>query len=119
VIVPKLRYLTSPDFDPEKGPNCLEGEALYVPLSAIFGPSDSEGEESFEFVVCNPKGLEHELAKGAFFVRHHIIVTDYKHAELKNLIEALGRRCMAETWTLAAEKLSRYGYWEFEDYSDT
>jgi hypothetical protein len=116
MIVPKLKSLTSTDFDVAQCPVMGADESFCVPLRAIFGSNVDGGEESFDFMVCNPKGLENILAKGAIFGRHYIFVQEYRYDQLKDIIEGLGRRCMAENWKSAAEKLARYGLWEFEDF---
>ncbi len=115
-VVPKLRLLSSSDFDVETGPLLDANNAFCAPIRAIFGPHAGDGEESFDFFVCNAKGLERELTRGDFFGLHYIFVDHYDYRKLRLMIEKLGTRCMADTWNEAAEKLSKYARWEFDDY---
>jgi hypothetical protein len=116
-VVPTLRELSSTDFNIEKGPLHNTDDPFCVPIRAVFGPSNSEGEETFDFMVCNAKGLERELERGDFFAVHYVFVKKYDYRKLRQMIEKLGASCMADTWNKAAEKLSKYAHWEFDGYN--
>ena len=88
-------------------------------LRAIVGPHGSEGEESFDFIVCTPEWLRVEYDDDdVIFARHHVIVFRYDFDRIRSRIEGLVRRTGGESWREVAEKIGRYGQWEFEDYQE-
>jgi Immunity protein 8 len=117
-IRPVLRGIHSPDVvdlgnyspDPE--------EAFGVLLQAMFGPSDSPGEESFDIVVCNPKWIERRTHEGIFSGRHHLIVASFDYEVIRRFLLTYAEQCCAKTWQQVGEKLARIGKWEFEDYTE-
>ena len=86
----------------------------------MVGPEGGEGEESFDIDVCTPKWLE-EACQGEGFVvgRHYLIVARYEVTQLKSVITGLVEKCEGDSWPEVAEKVSRIGHWEFEDYRPT
>ncbi len=116
-IQPVLKRLHSPDvmnletFFPAD-PNCFS-----FLLQAMFGPEGSEGEESFDILVCTPGWLASEVErKGLVDGRHHLVVGNFDLAQIRSFLVAYARNCASKTWPEAATKLSRLGKWEFEDY---
>lgn len=116
-IQPVLKRLHSPDvvnletFLPAD-PNCFS-----FLLQAMFGPEGSEGEESFDILVCTPGWLASEVArKGLVDGRHHLVVDNFDLAQIRSFLVVYARNCASKTWPEAATKLSRLGKWEFEDY---
>jgi hypothetical protein len=113
----KLKRLHSPD---------IANLATYVPeasdsfsflLQLIVGPEDSDGEESFDVLVCTPEWLRGKRFTSEFIVgRHYLIVFEYNYDRLLTFMDAYCSKCVGETWQTVAEKLSRLGKWEFEDY---
>lgn len=81
------------------------------------GPVDEPGEESFDILVCTPRWLtekyrDDEIISG----RHKLIMFNYDYARLAARLEQAVKACAGESWNDVATKLSRFGYWEFEDY---
>lgn len=112
-----VREVYSPDIDVER----------YTPLNPhddgqwvrfIIGPDNAPGEESFDVLVCTPAWLSDVISTdGPQIGRHHLIVDPM---DLNEAITFLRRRfesLTAADWDGLAEKLSRIGHWEFEDYS--
>src|SRR5687768_16133283 len=116
---PEIRYLHSPDvpdYDLSRYAPA-ENEPFYILVQAAIGPSDEIGEEMFSFLVCNPQGLAARgLELGYLFARHHLIMKKYDYVLLKSAIEKLCNSIIEPDWNTVAQKLSRYGLWEFEDY---
>ncbi len=50
------------------------------------------------------------------FGRHFLFVDHYDYDAIRSRIEELCRTTSGRTWTEAAERLAKYGYWELEDY---
>lgn len=86
----------------------------------IVGPVDAEGEESFDVTVCTPEWLAVQCRRhgGIFDPRHHLVV-DYDSFDKRAVHDWLAARVArveAATWHQLAQRLSRIGLWEFEDY---
>ena len=94
------------------------GECFSIEIQVDVGIKGQEGAEIFSFNVCTAKWLEENYKDEIVFLRHIILVPYFNYEMLKNRIEKLIKSIHAETWNEYAEKLSRYGYWEFEDYQD-
>lgn len=81
----------------------------------MIGPEGSEGEESFDLLVCTPKFLESEQ-KMPMFGRHVLIVGHYDFSQISKVIEDYCNTLDESDWSGLASKLSRIAHWEFEDY---
>jgi Immunity protein 8 len=113
----KLKKLHSPD---------VARLASYVPpashnfgflLQLMVGPEGSEGEESFDVMVCTPEWLKENRNTADFIVgRHYLIAFEYDYNRLFNFLERYCSECTGETWQEVAQQLGRLGKWEFEDY---
>ena len=82
----------------------------------LVGPADGPGEESFDLMVCTGGWLAAQAASGPFDARHHTVVDSFDWPALRGYFQQQVEACVGEDWTEVAEKLSRIGYWEFEDY---
>jgi len=86
-------------------------------VRAMVGPEGTDGEESFDISVCTPSWLDDECRRNGFVVgRHQLVVERFDAAYIKKVIIDLVEACEGETWQGVAERLSRIGFWEFEDY---
>ena len=86
-------------------------------LRMLVGPANEPGEESFDVLVCTPSWLARIVSEeGPQIGRHRLIL---EHLDLR-MAEAFLRRQVerleAPAWEDLAVKISRLGYWEFEDY---
>lgn len=112
----RVRRFHSPDADLNRYvPDDPEDVGLLVQIMA--GPEDSQGEESFDVVVCTPRWLDRWVrADGPLIGRHHLIVERWDPPRVRlHLIEAV-ESLEAPTWPELAAKIGRVGKWEFEDY---
>ena len=94
-----------------------QADYFELTLRAMFGPSGKEASESFQIQVCTPKWLQARCDGGDIVDgRHTLIVGEFNFARIHDYLSSLGRRCSGSNWSEVAQKLSRYGLWEFEDY---
>ena len=115
-------------FSPDVPNNDLEH---YVPedpdnfgifVQTLIGPENSDGRESFGFIVCSPQWLANELTSEPasnppyLFARHHLILPKYDLATIRQAIMKLCDDAERQDWDHVGEYLSRFGDWEFEDY---
>jgi hypothetical protein len=114
MIVAQLKRLSSTDapslekFRPE-GP-------FGIYIFAIVGPAGSAGEESFGITVCTPEWFEQNMKNSVVSGRHHLFVKEYNYEELQRFMIGYCSTCMGNSWAEVAQKVSRIGYWEFEDH---
>lgn len=87
-------------------------------LRLLVGPSDSEGEESFDLTVCSLARLAASCEADGFVLgRHHLILSRFSSSAIKRILVKAVERLSGESWPKVAKKVSRIGYWEFEDYN--
>ncbi len=108
--------------DQEPDPSTLSGspETFVFSVRMIVGPEDSPGEESFDLTVCSPEWLAGRSREiGLVDARHHLVVNleGFDQRTLRDFLEQRVRAASGDTWQQVAEKISRLGFWEFEDYS--
>lgn len=114
----RVRRLHSPDVDLDTY-RPADPADVGVLVQVIVGPADGPGEESFDVVVCTPRWLErHTQRDGPLVGRHHLIVSEYDAKQVREFLVRLFEAEQADSWRALAERLARYGQWEFEDYSD-
>lgn len=117
-ICASLKRLHSPDVDDLENYWPSDEACFGILVQAMFGPEGTDGEESFDIIVCNPGWLERETAKhGIVIGRHHLVVGSYDFKAIRDFLSSYGRRCEGQTWQEVAALLSRIGHWEFEDYA--
>ncbi len=110
-----IKRLHSPDVDIETFVPDSDDYGFLLQITA--GPENEEGEESFDITVCSPKWVARQAEiDGVLSGRHYLIVTDY--SKVKPYIQKYVSNCYGEKWDVIAEKLSRLGHWEFEDYQE-
>ncbi len=56
--------------------------------------------------------------EGIVDARHTLVVDAFDYAELLRFLDRRVSACEGETWDATAQKLSRLGHWEFEDYRE-
>jgi hypothetical protein len=94
-----------------------EPDCFAVLLQIMIAPEESEGEESFDVLVCTPKYLEKKLEHGMpLFGRHMLIVKTYSWPQIRHSIEEYCNSLEGQDWSELAAKLARVAAWEFEDY---
>ena len=112
----ELKDLVSLDFDPKTySPEYPENFGFW--LRAMIGLENEEGAESFDIHICTPDWIkanydDHEI----LFGRHMLLVFEYDYEGIRKRISDYCHECTGENWPEIAERLSRIGYWEFEDY---
>ncbi|MDX8149505.1 Imm8 family immunity protein [Lentzea sp. BCCO 10_0061] len=111
-----VRYFVSPDVDLENfRPDDPENFSFL--LEAIVGPSDGEGEELLQLNVCTLASLTSTVSSDRIvFGRSLVIVGTSKISEILGAVRSAIERVEAESWAQAASRLSRLGFYEFEDY---
>lgn len=88
-------------------------------LQLMVGPKGTEGADSFQIQVCTPAWLTHYFNHDDIIVaRHFLIAFEYDYQRLINRINKYLASCSGNTWAEVANKVSRLGLWEFEDYQE-
>jgi hypothetical protein len=113
----KLKGLHSPDVSDLKTYIPDQEDNFGFLLQIMVGPSNGNGEESFDTVVCTPKWLLGRYsASDVILGLHKLIVFQYDYSRLLSFIETFLAKCSGENWNEIASKLSDLGHWEFEGY---
>ena len=114
---PELRRIHSPDLLDLGDDVPSDTKNFCILIQALVGPAGLPGEESFDFLVCSPSFIAETVSKDGFLIpRHYIILDQYNYAKIMEIIKGLCSLIYGDKWADVAEKLGRYGHWEFEDY---
>ncbi len=110
----EVRRIWFPDI--EFGP--LFDSANTVQLAEVYvGAVGAPGEEQFEVTVCTSAALAELLAKQPFVIgRHWLFVAEFSAPAVEAILRKLIGNLEAPGWVELAEKVGRFGEWEFEDY---
>jgi Immunity protein 8 len=111
----KLKRLHSPDVDDLAGftPDDPGRAGLFIQM--MVGPADSDGEESFDVVVCTAPWLQDRYAQdGMVVLRHHVLVHTFEYRDVHDGLRRLVEKCIGDTWEEIANQVGQIGKWEFE-----
>src|SRR5258708_33431610 len=99
-------------------PDDVENVGIWFDL--MIGPDGADGNESFQVFVCTPKWLSANHNKDDIVVgRPNLIIFEYDYDRLVHQLHTIINQYTGDNWPEIGEKLTRLGYWEFEDYDDT
>lgn len=117
---PNLKHIHSPDVNDLETYLPKELDDFCLLVQATIGlPNDNSG-ESFDFLVCTPKWIETLLENQKYVLgKGYIVVREFNYNLLIETIQSLCDRISGDDWITVANKLARYGQWEFEDYKLT
>lgn len=116
-VRPVLHSLHSPDLLDMQNDTPDDVESFCILVQAFIGPAGEVGGDSFNFLVCTVDKVAATLQKDGFlFGRHYLIVEYYSYQVIFDVIDSLCNRVSGSSWQEVAEKLGRFGHWEFEDY---
>jgi hypothetical protein len=114
-----LKRLHSPDIYDLENYQPVHPDKFGFLLQVMVGLEGEEGEESFDIEVCTPRWLEETYSMDDVVIgRHHLIIRHYNYQRIVATIKKFLRNCTGESWNEIAEKVSRLGKWEFEDYAE-
>jgi hypothetical protein len=92
-------------------------DAFCVGVTAEVGALGEEGADVFQFEVCSPEWLATELqSRSIVSGRHRLFMSRFSYDALEAYVLKRVAQAEGPDWPSVAEKLSRWGYWEFEDY---
>jgi len=111
-----VRHFISPDVDLEDF-RPEDPDDFWFLVQALVGPCGEEGEESLQVIVCTPRYLARRaVTEPVIFGRPLVIVNSANLPEILDAIRAAIEKVEAPTWNQVADRLSRLGIYEFEDY---
>lgn len=87
-----------------------------IEMDVTVGVQGKEGGDIFSFEVCSPKWFQKNRAQHPAFSRHILFVNEYDDCAIKETIGKLVSEASGETWDDITNILSRFMFWEFEDY---
>lgn len=111
----ELRSLFSSDVDDLR--SYSSAESFRVTVRAMIGPKGEPGEESFDFDVCSPAWLADELGRRPLIAgRCRLFMAQFSYEAVEGYVLQQIAGATGDDWGEVAAKLSRWAYWEFEDY---
>ncbi|KJK49698.1 hypothetical protein UK23_13220 [Lentzea aerocolonigenes] len=112
-----MRHFISPDVDlVDFRPD--DPDDFSFLLQALVGPADGEGEESLQFTVSTLTGLASTVeSQRVVLGKSFVIAGTSKIGEILGSVRSAIERVEGATWAEVAERLTRLGHYEFEDYA--
>ena len=109
-------------FDPD--PRSLPDDPARFVLQArlLVGPSDDQGDESFYLTVCTPQWLAARVRNEGIISGLHLLIVDadsFDERAVRRWLEKKVSAMEAASWVELTARLSRIGWWEFEDYVES
>jgi hypothetical protein len=93
-------------------------EDFNVEVRALIGPSDQDGEESFDITVCTPLSLIAELElRDHAFIRRRLLVSNWAPKLVEEALRNRVTTITGDSWEEVANKLCEFAAWEFENYA--
>lgn len=89
-----------------------------IGMDVTVGAQGGAGGDIFSFEVCSPKWFQRNRAEHPAFSRHILFMNEYDRCAIKKAAEKLVAEASGETWDQIANILSRFMFWEFEEYED-
>lgn len=92
--------------------------AITLQLAEVYvGVVGAAGEEQFQVTVCTPAALSKVLEGQPFVIgRHWLFVAEFSVTAVEATLRKLIGNLEASSYVELAEKVGRFGLWEFEDY---
>lgn len=115
---PILKDIHSPNiYDFDHITEIDQSRSFCVPIQAFFGLDGDVATDSFSFLFCNGDYLKRKVEENGFIVGRLMIVVDQLSREIiEKALISIAEQIEGTDWTDVANKLNRYGQWEFEDY---
>jgi hypothetical protein len=111
----ELKSLDSLDVDLRS--HVPDDEDFCISVTAQIGTIGGHGADCFDFEVCSPKWLELALETDTVVSgRHKLFMSTFSYEALEAYVVKRVHQAEGPDWPSVAEKLSRWGHWEFEDY---
>lgn len=113
----ELKRIHSPDIFNLENFHPDEEDVFGILLQLMVSPENSDGEESFDVLLCTPQWLMQCAQKSdVIFGRHYLIVFEYNYQRIYNQLKDYVESIEGDTWEEIALRIGRIGKWEFEDY---
>lgn len=119
-MLPVVKYIDTVDHDDLDVLKFDEKNGGRIYAEFEIGPDDSPGGDNFSASIVNISYLDSRLSEDPYILPlKFIIMKEFSAVLLREIVERICRRCMADSWDEAAHKLLAYFDWEFENYVDS
>jgi hypothetical protein len=110
----ELRYLSSPEFDPETG-YPADPQCFCALIEAFVGPAGGLGEEAFRMHVCTPQWLHTRTDGGEhLWGDGFLIVPNWDYDRILSTIRHRIESVNGSSWDEIARRLGEWTAWEFD-----
>lgn len=96
MVTARLRFLDSPDADPIEA--FAPSGSFGILVTAMVGPADGPGQESFDFMLCTPDWFASHMKDDIAVGRHHVFVKQFNYAQLQTFVEDYCAKCSGKSW---------------------
>jgi len=110
----EIKDIFSPDIEDLENYHGSGSFRFLVQIS--IGPENEDAQEIFDVTVCSPAGLEEYINDDVINGRHMVFLKEFTYKKFINFIEKTFLIYEENNWSDLANKIARYGQWEFEDY---
>lgn len=113
----QVRFVSTNDGEDLEGVVLEDPDDVDVWITVMPSPVDGPAQESFQLRVRSPLSSTRELNQwGLLHERRMVGVARWDPHQIRSFINRLFTEAEGRDWKEVGEKLSRLGYWEFEDY---
>ncbi|PZE90429.1 hypothetical protein DEI95_11770 [Curtobacterium sp. MCBD17_008] len=113
----QVRFISTNDGESLEDVVLEDPDDVDIWITVMAGPVGGPGEESFQLRVRSPLSMTRELNQwGPLHERHMVVVAKWNPHQIRSFINRLFTEVEGRDWNEVGERLSRLGYWEFEDY---
>ena len=100
-------------------PKNKENFSILIEVAVGYEGQKKEGGDIFGFQIYTPQWLISNYSPNEVIIpRHSLIIFEYNYDSIYQRIKKIIESCTGESWDEISQKISRYGYWEFEDYQE-
>lgn len=114
LLVPERKDTFSPDLEYGHTPN--EPDNCSVLVEVNIGIKGQDASDIFSFVVITPKAMSHLEPPDYRWGRGWLIMEYFSWSAVESAIDKLCSSTTGVSWNQIAEELSKWLFWEFENY---
>jgi hypothetical protein len=91
--------------------------AVYLLVEMSIGEQGARAADLFSVMAATPEGLSRRARGDSVVIseRGLVVVSEFDWPAIRQHLEAIVRRCEADTWVECVLRLQRFFMWEYED----
>jgi hypothetical protein len=118
-VFSKIKEVLGPDLEDIINYNVENLTNFCFGIELLIGTIEGEGADIFQMTVCSTEWLNENISENDYLHgRFYLIMKIYDTKKLLKCLYNLFDKIEGNNWDEISSKLSRYAYWEFEDYHE-